>query len=563
MGKKRKNRKKKGPALSSYEISKRRRLAQLNASSRPKELARNKDKILDTVYSLMLDYTKSMYGKGWRKADDILLEYKKTDNPENINCSELIKILKSDNRFICDYQGCSVFRLRNSDKVKSVFDSSDLISHASITHSSIQDDSRAFQDEYRQLSRTAIHDDDILDVAVGLDFGTSYTKAAFIESINNKGLVPFGDQPMKASVVYSDNEFTRLSMFPDSGLKNQIRYFKATISPLNDYRILQDRATAKIHDSSYLCAIFFLANIIRFIKMKLSAYLHAQAELQINMGMPTLYDNEVARIYRKVLHTARYIAENDFDITAVDVDVLRRWASEAERSFAEDEYVPGQGLDSTYPELFAEALYLLERKSYGPGFYTIIDIGGGTADFMFIEKLNINDSQSNYTCYWASVEPLGNEIRKAMADENRYVSAFSSVYREMMVKGKKDIKEYGFKFKDAQTMLFGGGKLADDHYYEKLIAAHRLDPMQYGFNTSIIDFSCDDISFIQLNKLAADQRNPSPFRFVTAYRLAAKVGDGNSRLQMLHVQPSLQKESGTKESILEAHKIKAGYEDIN
>ena len=49
MGKKRKNRKKKGPALSSYEISKRRRLAQLNASSRPKELARNKDKILDTV----------------------------------------------------------------------------------------------------------------------------------------------------------------------------------------------------------------------------------------------------------------------------------------------------------------------------------------------------------------------------------------------------------------------------------------------------------------------------------------------------------------------------------
>ena len=413
------------------------------------------------------------------------------------------------------------------------------------------------------MPKIAIPNEDALFVAVGLDFGTSYTKAAFIESVNNKGLIPFGDQPMKASVVYSDNGFTSLSMFETPELHKQIRYFKATISPQDEYRILQDKSTRTPHDSSYLCAIFFVANIIRFIKLKLSVYLHAQAELQINMGMPTLHDNEVARIYRKVLHAARYIAEKDCDIITVDVDILRRWVSEAERTFDEEEYIPGYGLDSTYPELFAEALYLLERKSYGPGFYTIIDIGGGTADLMFMEKHNINDGQFSYTCYWASVEPLGNEIRKAMADKKKYMDAFSSVYREMMVKGKRDIKEFGFKLKDVQTMLFGGGKLAEGHYYEKLIAAHRLDPMHYGFTTTIVEVSCDDISFIQSNKLAADQRNPSPFRFVTAYRLATKVGDGNSRLQMLHVQPSTAKEKGTKDTILEEHKIKAGYEDIN
>lgn len=561
MGKKKRHKQKKGPVPSLFVLS--RRSARLNSSSRHVKVEENKDSIQNAIYSLMLDYTKSIYGEGWRKADDILLAYKKTEDPENINLSELIRILKSDNRFVCGYQGCTVFRLSNSHKVKSVFDSSGFISHVSIAHNRIKDESFAFQDEYRQLIRAAIPKEPVLDVALGLDFGTSYTKAAFIESVNNKGLIPFGDQPMKASVVYSDNEFTRLSMFEEKDLKKQIRYFKATISPQDEYRILQDKSTRSPHDSSYICAIFFVANIIRFIKLKLSVYLHAQAELQINMGMPTLHDNEVARIYRKVLHAARYIAEMDCDIITVDVDILRRWVSEAERTFDEEEYIPGHGLDSTYPELFAEALYLLERKSYGPGFYTIIDIGGGTADFMFMEKHSLNDRQSNYTCYWASVEPLGNEIRKAMLDKKKYIDAFSSVYREMMVKGKKDIKEFGSNLENVQTMLFGGGKLAEDHYYEKLIAAHRLDPMQYGFTTTIVEFSCDDISFIQSNRLAADQRNPSPFRFVTAYRLATKVGDGNSRLQMLHVQPSAVKEQGTKDTILEEHKIKAGYEDIN
>ena len=167
-----------------------------------------------------------------------------------------------------------------------------------------------------------------------------------------------------------------------------------------------------------------------------------------------------------------------------------------------------------------------------PEGHMIIDIGGGTTDFMFIEKHNINNTQSAYTCYWASIEPLGNEIRKAMEDKNKYNSAFASKYCEMIITSKNDLAGFGSQLRQAQTILFGGGKLADDHYYEKLIEANRLDPKQYGFMTSIIDFSCDDINFIQSERLASDQKNPSSFRFVTAYRLATKVGDGNSRLQM-------------------------------
>ena len=560
MGKKRKNKQRK-PSLSPQELK--RKLAELNLSSRSAWLDKHKNKISETIYHIMLDYTKGIYGDGWRTADDILSAYKKTVNPENITRSELIKILEFDSRFVHGYQGGSVFRLKNSNKVKSIFDSTGLIAKAPFSTVNIQDNNLAFKEEYRRLLGTPRFNNDILYVALGLDFGTSYTKAAFIESVNNKGLIPFGDQPMKASVVYSDNDFTRLSMFGGTETKKQIRYFKATISPLDDYQILKDADTKNVYDSSFLCSVFFVANIIKFISLKLSAYLQASTELQINMGMPTLYDNKVAHVYRKVLHAARYISGMDCDIRTVSIDVLREWVSEAGQTFNEDEYVPGQGLDSTYPELFAEALYLLEKRSYGSGFYTIIDIGGGTADFMFIEKHNINDKQSTYTCYWASVEPLGNEIRKAMEDKKKYNSAFVSKYCEMLVKSKNDIAGFGVKLNDVQTILFGGGKLAEEHFYEKLIKANGLDPKQYGFKTSIIDFSCDDITFIQPDKLAEDQRSTSSFRFVTAYRLATKVGDDNSRLQMLHVQPSISKTGSAKDRIIEEHKIKAGYEDIN
>lgn len=538
-------------------------LADLSYSSRSEWITKHKKEIADTVYSIMLDYTKSIYGKGWRPADDILSAYKETKEPKNINRSELIKILSSDNRFGHSYLNGSVFRLKNPENIKSIFDSSGLIAKASITHDNILDNSLAFKEEYRRLLGTARFNKDALDVALGLDFGTSYTKAAFIESVNNNGLIPFGDQPMKASVVYSDDGFTKLSMFESPGMGKQIRYFKATISPLDDYQILKDSDTGNVYDSSFLCSVFFVANIIKFLSMKLSVYLQAPVELQINMGMPTLFDNNVAQVYRKVLHTARYISQMECDIRTVPIDVLRIWAYEAEQTFVEDEYIPGQGSDSTYPELFAEALYLLEKKSYGSGFYYIIDIGGGTTDFMFIEKHNINNTQSAYTCYWASVEALGNEIRKATEDKNKYNSAFASKYCEMIITSKNNLAEFGSQLRQAQTILFGGGKLADDHYYEKLIEANRLDPKQYGFMTSIIDFSCDDINFIQPERLASDQKNPSPFRFVTAYRLATKVGDGNSRLQMLHVQPSAPKIDSIKDKIIEEHKVKAGYEDIN
>ena len=560
MGKKRKNKQKK-PSLSPQELS--RRLAELKSSSRSEQVDRHRKEISEAIHSIMFEYTKSMYGNGWRSASDILSAYRNTAKPRNINLSELIKILSLDDRFEHDYRGQSFFRLRNSDGIKSVFDSTGLIAKAAFKQENIQDNSLAFKEEYRRLLGTARFNKDVLDVALGLDFGTSYTKAAFIESVNNNGLIPFGDQPMKASVVYSDDGFTKLSMFESPGTGKQIRYFKATISPLDDYQILKDSDTGNVYDSSFLCSVFFVANIIKFISMKLSIYLQAPVELQINMGMPTLYDNNVARVYRKVLHTARYISQMECDIRTVPIDVLRIWADEAEQTFVEDEYIPGHGLDSTYPELFAEALYLLEKKSYGSGFYNIIDIGGGTTDFMFIEKHNINNTQSAYTCYWASVEPLGNEIRKAMEDKNKYNSAFASKYCEMIITSKNDLAGFGSQLRQAQTILFGGGKLADDHYYEKLIEANRLDPKQYGFMTSIIDFSCDDINFIQSERLASDQKNPSSFRFVTAYRLATKVGDGNSRLQMLHVQPSAPKIDSTKDKIIEEHKVKAGYEDIN
>ena len=511
---------------------------------------------------ILLEHTKTVYGSGWRNVRDIADDIYKKDQSLNIPAPKLTTILQSDNMFEYRNNNGTEFKLHNHEDLQSFQKGIAILGSASIEYIEIVDSSDEFKREYEKLQneKFPFKED---EVSIGLDFGTSYTKAAYNYSVNDRSLIPFGNQNMKASVVYTDSTFSKLSMFKSAETWLQIRYFKAVMIPSEDdsYAILADKRV-KDEDFFYICSIFFVANILRYLKLKLARHFGFSCTMQINMGMPTLYDSKVASLYRRTLHVAWTLAESDINLQQMDIKEIRSFSLKTEKIFKEDEYKPGLGYHSVYPELFAEAIYILKRKNYGPGNYCIIDVGGGTTDLMFLEKRNVKETKQFYSCHYAFVTSLGNEIRK-VTEKKKYDDSFISCYRNMLLDSKNSLKSFGEKMNNVNAIIFGGGKFSDNNYYKKLLLQGQLNPIQYGFSVRFVDDKNRDMNFIDNNSLSPDQRSFSSDRFIIAYQLAMNAGMGNDKLEMLKIIPKTADSQGTKQQILDEYKIWAGYEDIN
>lgn len=388
----------------------------------------------------------------------------------------------------------------------------------SVEETSIKENYQEFKKEYDFLLKNSSTKEQNEYPSIGLDFGTSFTKVAFFNSNYDKGMIPFGNQSMKSSVIYTNQHSSILSMFPNDNANRKVNYFKATVINNSNYRSLSNYHS----DFSFVASVFFVANIIKYIKLKLSDYLNSNIIYQVNMGIPTLDDCNITETYRKILHCAIIICENGYDIREVDSNTFKQWISKAEESYNSNLYEPGMGQHATFPELFAEALYLLERNDYIPGYYSIVDIGGGTTDMMLLKKYGKRDGQILYSCFYAVVKPIGNEVRKKIKKEE-YEGTFLSNFNQMIMSCKNYADELGL----IKTLLFGGGTFAEGNYYEHLIARNGLNRTQVSLSIEVNPFECNDINFIK-DESIAERQSKSPLRFITAYRLAVNTGNGEN-----------------------------------
>lgn len=127
----------------------------------------------------------------------------------------------------------------------------------------------------------------------------------------------------------------------------------------------------------------------------------------------------------------------------------------------------------------------------------------------------------------------------------------------MIIEGKKYTSAMGV----VKTLLFGGGKYAEEDYYEQLINRNGLDKTQSSFSIKVDSFECSDISFIEEESIANGQ-DKSPSRFITAYRLAVNT-DSGERLQILRPQNLERSPSNPKDDYLEHRRAIIGYDNIN
>ncbi len=240
-----------------------------------------------------------------------------------------------------------------------------------------------------------------VQVIIGLDFGTSFTKAY----CNIQGDI----FPIEFEVESSSSYYLPSEVYYDKKGKNLAISAKSNFIRINyfKYNMINDELKSQYDGHSgiafdELCSAFFLANAIK--KLKAAAVQRrpgTNLNFHINMGCPIA--NEESRfkgIYNRVLNVA-YVISNMPNIEMMNLgkiaDYYKAYSSKTSPSLR------------TVPELYAEALWFIEKSSSDAGIYARLDIGGGTVDFATI-AINFEKGEKKTYIYSQGAKPLGVEI---------------------------------------------------------------------------------------------------------------------------------------------------------
>ena len=304
------------------------------------------------------------------------------------------------------------------------------------------------------------HPKEPIEVIIGLDFGTSYSKVCYSHP-GKKGVpVNFIDDNgqttlFKPTKVYFSTKTKRLYYTkPQKEVFDCIQYFKYTMirDVLQKSRCLQKHCSELSHNPETLCSVFFIASLLREVFQLIREKLvpgdaHREIRWSVNMGVPIEnYHDDNLKVYNSVLHAgfklSSLLTDDSIDLLEMDRIVTR---FEEQPDWQQNDRL------TTLPELYAEAMAYLKDPQTQTGFYTIIDIGGGTTD---LATLYISRDNGSPECIFLSqkVLPLGVE---ALVD---------TVASSSLRSGKRDqIKHY---FQSTQKLCADSTLFDESKYTE-------------------------------------------------------------------------------------------------
>ena len=407
----------------------------------------------------------------------------------------------------------------------------------SIPAQEISYDDSKFKRAYLELEKKPSVQGTWPNIYLGIDFGTSFTKVAYQKDENNRSVISFGDSYFKNSILFYNTKSCNLSFFKPDDMDNveTIRFFKATMLDKNkSFKMLKKQHLSLPENPSLeknfslLCSAFFLANIIKYCTMLLREKFEYN-ELSICLGVPLLETDKNLTTYNKALHLAVELSNRQESISQIDLRRLYELAEDSWAHFNNNDYTDDIAQNCTMPEIFAETLYLLRQKNYGPGYYLIVDIGGGTADFAFIHKDNSLGKTIRFYCPCAMVKPLGNEIRKVFEEinnGNKYHTEFGKYYSSTIFTSKKLLQVESDDF-EIQRLMFGGGAIEKCQPYQQKEKQNWYTQNLKGVFHKLQYRNIDDFQ----NPFFADSLNLKPEdkqRLITATQLANPGNRGKS-----------------------------------
>ncbi len=240
----------------------------------------------------------------------------------------------------------------------------------------------------KRVQRTSVY--------IGLDFGTTFTKAAYEiapSNVHTKYSVKFGSGNSKddyylPSVLYFDPDTNCLSISNDVGNGEEIRYFKYNMisDALHKNAVLNSSAIITQTPMEQLCSVFFLSYVLHLIRNAVNRdYANTANEeytsWYINMGVPleAQKNDDRADLYKKVLEVAYLLEREQHGVTEISIQEL-------------DDFFMAHCMESNskiniLPEIYAEVLLYQQHLNTPAGFYTVVDIGGGTEDIATFLKM--------------------------------------------------------------------------------------------------------------------------------------------------------------------------------
>lgn len=267
----------------------------------------------------------------------------------------------------------------------------------------------------------------MLSVNIGIDFGTSFTKAAFTaQHQSNPIYVKFAgeDNPFyKPSTVWYNNTKGTVSM--EQKLYDDVkeRYFKYTVIKDGLLPSHFDRKDASSETRlPILFCIFYLSNVINqakeFVRIQYAGRKDREIDEQrwtITLGVPIdNFNDGEKRIYDSILMASDELSKAEYKEEMLLIEIDKYW-----KKYANAAPFSGHGELNTLPELYAESLSFIRDINTPNGLYALVDVGGGTVDIAILMRMMRQGGTPMVSIMGHTVVPLGIEtvIQKIAKDE--------------------------------------------------------------------------------------------------------------------------------------------------
>ncbi|MEL7067426.1 MAG: hypothetical protein AAGN15_02095 [Cyanobacteria bacterium J06581_3] len=274
-----------------------------------------------------------------------------------------------------------------------------------------------------------------LDINLGIDFGTGYTKVCFRDVARDQSEVVTFAEPTQGKLNLAATLMpTRLSILKDGTLltgltveewesdnrpiQTQIDYIKMRLAAIDlrqqnkeeEWRLEQIPELDDDDTVESLCA-YYLSRVIarsqQWIRQnKPDLFTNQTVRWSVNIGVPVEYcDSPALKRFEKVLALAWLLKSTDVDTSAINIEQLNQLIKHLQQWMDSNKTM--DELDcTTTPEIVAAMWSFINSRQAQEGFYTFFDIGDGTLDgaaFIF----NRTDGDRQVDCYIGQVEPLG------------------------------------------------------------------------------------------------------------------------------------------------------------
>lgn len=237
-----------------------------------------------------------------------------------------------------------------------------------------------------------------LNVNLGIDFGTSYTKVCYRNVGTDKsGILTFEGGAYLPSIVLIGENGTLSTPLANNGRSStEVAFLKMKIG---EYSNSQDSMFVQALSSYYLADIIRGA-MDRFRLQEAELSDRQQIRWSANIGVPVdHYDSPKLVIFREVFAIAWMWAVSNGVPTTVQgaIEQYRTRQREVDLTATDCHAVP---------EIVAAVWSFVKSRSARPGIYTYFDIGGGTLDGVCFGYENSKGARL-IRCYSGKVAPLG------------------------------------------------------------------------------------------------------------------------------------------------------------